>query len=97
MCGFLLRFGRGVSSTCITLSAGQFLQFPRRGLRAADPCTRSETVLSQNCLTVGLSLRPPLNVDVQRRIQDDLGRIVRIVETLHLAASAGILPFLQMK
>ena len=60
MCDFLLRFGRGVSSTGITLSAGHFLQFPRRGLRAADPCTRSETVLSQNCLTVGLSLRPPL-------------------------------------
>ena len=48
-----------VSSTGITSSAGRFLQFPWRGLRVADPCTRSETVLSQNCLTVGLSLRPP--------------------------------------
>ena len=59
MCGFLLRFGSGVSSTGITLSAGRFLQFPRRGLKATDPSTRSETVLSQKCLTVGLSLRPP--------------------------------------
>ena len=35
------------------------LQFPRIGSRAAEPCSRSDTVFLQNCCTVGFSLRPP--------------------------------------
>ena len=52
--------GRGVLSTLSSLKLSFLLpQLPRTGSRAAEPCTLSETVLSQNCFTVGLSLLPP--------------------------------------
>lgn len=52
--------GRGVLSTLSSLELSFLLpQLPRTGSRAAEPCTLSETVLSQNCFTVGLSLLPP--------------------------------------
>lgn len=37
----------------------RFVKQPGEKAAAFVECTRSETVLSQNCLTVGLSLRPP--------------------------------------
>lgn len=56
---FLFRFGSGVLSiacfVCLLLR-----QLPRTGSNAAEPWTRRETVLTRNCFTVGLSLRPLL-------------------------------------
>ena len=67
---FLGRLGSGVSSTGITLSVGHFLQFPRSGLRAADPWTRSNTVLSQllNCWIVIASFGELVSKERLKRI-----------------------------
>ena len=56
-----LRRGRGVSSMTSSGYRRRFLEkFPRTGSSASDPCILSEAALSMNCLTVGLSHRPPL-------------------------------------
>ena len=54
----LFLFGNGVSSISVVL-VDLFLQFPRTGSKAADPCTLNDIVLWQNCWTVGLSFLPP--------------------------------------
>lgn len=53
-------FGSGVSIlSSRPVEVGLEAQFPRIGSNAAEPWTLRDTVLEQNCRTVGLSLRPP--------------------------------------
>ena len=56
---YLVFFGNGTAMSVIVDKSCFLSQFPRTGSSTAEPCTLNDTVLSQNCFTVGLSDLPP--------------------------------------